>query len=396
MKTIYTLNEFNQQMSEGVIYATSIVPAFSKKNVAVTLVSSDEYAPFAAVVIQSLVENTTKENNYDIVLLTPDMSMENRWRIQDISKGKENVSIRVLDISKMVEGFTFYTWAHFTKNTYYRLLVPDVFESYEKIIYLDSDVIVNQDIAELYNTDVTDYYLAAAYDTHVVSYCTRKPPLEQRDYNIKTLKMKKPEEYFQAGVSLFNVSKIQKDFGPGFLFKKASEINLRWLDQDILNMFFYGNIKQLPNKWNVMISNVPENNDEIFLPEDLRKEYFEARRNPGIIHYVGRGMPCYTTKPDLYEYFWKYARHSVFYEILIQRMFMDSANQINELRRCIEELQQVIAAKQLAPQKKEKKSKKEKLYRFLRRICDKIAPAGSWRRYFIKKNYRLINPEKRG
>ena len=51
MTTIYTLDDLNKQMSEGVVYATSIFPAFSENNVSVTLVSSDEYAPFAAVVI---------------------------------------------------------------------------------------------------------------------------------------------------------------------------------------------------------------------------------------------------------------------------------------------------------------------------------------------------------
>ena len=70
-------------------------------------------------------------------------------------------------------------------------------------------------------------------------------------------------------------------------------------------------------------------------------------------------------------------------------MFIDSANQINELRRCIEELQQVIITKKVKP------PRKERLYRSLRRVCDKIAPAGSWRRFFIKKCYRFFNPEKR-
>ena len=380
MSDIYTLDDFNKQMSEGIVYADEIPPAFAENNVAVTLVSSDEYAPFAAVVIQSIVANSNPQNNYDIVLLTDDMLMQNRWRIQQIASERKNISIRVLDISKMIKGFTFYTWAHFTKNTYYRLLVPDVFEKYDKVIYLDSDVIVNHDIAELFGTDVTGFYLGAAYDTHVVSYCTRNPPLEQREYNIKTLKMTNPEEYFQAGVSIFNVKKIREDFGPEYLITQGRKNTLRWLDQDLLNMLFHGKIKHIHNKWNVMISNVPENNDEIFLPDELRKEYFEARKNPGIIHYVGRGMPCYTTKPDLYEYFWKYARQSIFYEILIQRMSLDYQRQIDQLCIYIEELQQAILWR------------KKGLKGFLKKMCGIFAPIGTRRRNALRKIYRKIRP----
>lgn len=327
---IHTLDEFDTEMSGGRKYCTTIEPAFDKNNVAVAIVSSNEYAPFAAVVIASIIANASEENNYDIVLLTNDMYWRNIWRIEKMSENLENVSIRVLDISKMIENFSFYTWAHFTSNTYYRLLTPDVFCNYEKVIYLDSDIVVNHDIAELYKTDITGYYVGCAYDTHVVSYCTRKPALEQREYNKKTLGLTNPEEYFQAGVSIFNVKKIQEDFEDGYLLKQAVQHKLKWLDQDLLNMLFQGHIKRLPNKWNVMVSNLPDNLDEIFLPIDLKQEYFDARKDPYIIHYVGRAIPCYTTTPDLYEYFWKYAKETVFYEILLQRISMDYSEKLKQ------------------------------------------------------------------
>lgn len=328
--SIHSLDEFDSEMSGGRQYCTVIEPAFDKNNVAVTIVSSDEYAPFAGIVIASLITNSSEQNNYDIVVLTNDMYQRNIWKLENMANCHENVSIRILDISKLIESFSFYTWAHFTSNTYYRLLTPDVFVHYEKVIYLDSDIVVNHDIAELYATDITDYYIGCAYDTHVVSYCTRKPALEQREYNEKKLGLKKPEEYFQAGVTIFNIKKIQEDFEEGYLLTQAIKHKLRWLDQDLLNMLFQGHIKRLPIKWNVMVSNLPDNLDEYFLPDDLKREYFDARKDPYIIHYVGRAIPCYTTTPDLYEYFWKYARKTVFYEILIQRICMDYSEKLKQ------------------------------------------------------------------
>lgn len=369
----HTLEEFNLEMSGGVQYCEKIVPVFQKSFAAIALVSSDEYAPFAGVVVRSIIENASVDHFYDIVVLTNDMCLENRWRIEKMSQGMDHISIRVLDISKMIEGFSFYTWAHFTSNTYYRLLTPDVFALYDKVLYLDSDIVVNHDIYELFQIDVEGYYLAAAYDTHVVSYCTRTPPLEQRAYNIKELGMKNPEQYFQAGVSLFNVKEIRQNYEDGFLIKQGLSHKLRWLDQDLLNMLFYGKILNLPNCWNVMVSNERDNLDEYYLPDGVRQEYYEARRNPYIIHYVGRSMPCYTTRPDLYEYFWKYARRTEFYEILLQRMAIDYAEKLAESVRI--QMRQELRRETL----------REKCRRMLEKVANGLLPKGSKRRIYMKR-----------
>lgn len=369
---LYTLNDFDVEMSDDIQSADDIRPIDAGKT-AITLVSSDEYAPFAAVTIASILKNSDPAQKYDIVLLTDDMLLRNRWRILKLADNMPNVSLRIADISKIIAGKNFYTWAHFTKNTYYRLLVPDIFQHYQKVLYLDSDVVVNHDVSELFRFDLQDHYLAAAYDTHVVSYCTRTPALEQREYNIKELGMENPEEYFQAGVSIFNVSALRRDFGEGYLIKEGMEHRLRWLDQDLLNMLLYGRILRLPNCWNVMISNQPQNLDEYYLPRDLRKEYFEARRAPYIIHYVGRAMPCYTTQPDLFEYFWEYARLTPFYEILIQRMAIDYAEKLAESIRI--QMRQELRRETFS----------ERWKRRIRSFADRILPPGTKRRFYVRK-----------
>lgn len=371
--TIHTLEEFDLELSGGVKYCTKIQPVFKENFAAIALVASDEYAPFASVVVASIIANANNEHNYDIVVLTNDMLQRNRWRIEKQAEEHENVSVRVLDISKMIENFSFYTWAHFTSNTYYRLLTPDVFSLYEKVVYLDSDIVVNHDIFEIFEIELDDNYLAAAFDTHVVAYCTQNPPLEQRDYNIKQLGMENPELYFQAGVSLFNIKALRNDFEEGYLIKQGVSHKLRWLDQDLLNMLFYGKILRLPNRWNVMVSNEPQSLDEYHLPTELRQEYYEARREPYIVHYVGRSMPCYTTQPDLFEYFWKYARMTEFYEILVQRMAIDYAEKLAESVRI---------------QMRQEMGQKSAVHRgkgIIRSIADFFLPKGSKRRIYVKR-----------
>ena len=404
-----TLDEFDREESGYDVYCDALIPAFSSSTatVAVCIVSSDEYAPFAAIVVQSAIVNATTENNYDIVILSDDMCLRNRWRIEKMAEGHANISVRVIDITKKVESFTFYTWAHFTSKTYYRLLTPDLFCAYDKVIYLDSDVVVNHDLADLFHTELGDYLLAAAYDTHVVAYCSQNPPLEQRDYNINTLKLKEPEIYFQAGVSLFNVKAFRENYERGYLIKQGASHKLRWLDQDLINMLCQGKIMRLPNKWNVMIANMPDFIDEYYLPQELRKEYFEARKAPYIIHYVGRAMPCYTTSPDLYEYFWKYARLTPFYEILLQRMTIDYTTKSLEkdkshaqIIKYIEQLQCECAYlraqyKALCEQNhiaipRGKRHFRKRVKEFLKFIANMLLPVGTKRRMQAACVYRKL------
>lgn len=352
---VHTLEELQSEYSENVNQNSTIEPAFGNPDdIVVCLASSNEYAPFAGVVIYSILSNANPENNYDIVVLSDDMSAENGCRLRNMAQNRPNVSIRILDIAPIVAGFKFYTWAHFTPKTYYRMLVPDLFSNFDKVIYLDSDIVVNHDIADLYHLDIGDYLLGCCYDTHVVSYCTQVPPLEQREYNKTILKMENPEEYFQAGVSVYNVRRFHESVEKGYLINQGAQLKLRWLDQDVINLLLQGRIYRLPNKWNVMIANNLPDCDEYYLPEALRKEYVEARKDPWIVHYVGRAIPCYAKNPDMYEYFWHYARQTVFYEVLLQRMCEEATHRsgvddetIQGLRVVVEQLQTIAYRKTL-------------------------------------------------
>lgn len=404
-----TLDQLDREESGCDIAYDKIDPAFNVNNVAVCMVSSNEYAPFAAVLVQSIIANSTPNHNYDIVILSDDMMMRNGWRIKKLAESHPNFSIRIMDISKIVEGFSFYTWARFTSKTYYRLLTPDLFSAYEKVLYLDSDIVVNHDVAELYNTDLGDWLLAMAFDTHVVAYCCQNPPLEQRDYNLNVLKLKNPEQYFQAGVSLYNVRAFQKNFESGYLVNHATKHELRWMDQDLINMLCQGRIKRLPNQWNVMVADNENYVDEYYLPAQMRKEYFAARLDPYAVHYVGKAIPCYTTGPDLYEYFWKYARQTPFYEILLQRMVAEYADNrsvahermlqyTRELQGECAYLRQVCntltTEAGIKIPRKTKIPLRLRMRNFLMPIAGVFLPVGTPRREKVKRIYRRIR--KRG
>lgn len=297
-------------------------PFFNKNNIAICMSSSNDYTVFLSVLIESIIENRSKSNNYDIVIINTDISTTNKRNLCELTKGCGNITVRFVEVNEIIAGMKFYTWAHFTKFTYYRLLIQKVFRNYSKIIYLDSDIVVNTDIAELYNYDVKGYLFAATRDTHVVGrlHSDIEEYRQMNKYYLETLKIPDKRSYAQCGVMLMNLTEMRGAFPDDFLIREASFRKYMWLDQDLMNTTCRGMIKFLPNVWNVMVFNTPERVDEYLLPPDLKKEYFDARQNPKIVHYIGRSAPNYNPYGDFNTLFWKYARKTMYYEYLLSQM----------------------------------------------------------------------------
>lgn len=322
-----TLEDFEKSYNNSFFETDIVYPVFNNKK-GICLVSSDEYTKYVSVVVTSIVKNSLSGNNYDIVIVSKDMCIQNQRILKEIVENYDNISLRFFDASG-ISKLNLYTWGPFSVDTYCRLLIPDIFKYYETILYMDSDIVVNKDIYELLSTDINNYYLAATYDTHVVSYLNFKHGTQKEEYekyNKEVLGMEKPDEYFQMGVCLYNVKAINSNFDQNYLISEAVKEKLRWLDQDLINKLFYGKIKYIDNNWNVMVCNNYPFLDEAYLPEELKIKYYNARLNPYIIHYIGKSIPCLTMKPDLWTIFWKYARFSPYYEILLQTMAFNASH----------------------------------------------------------------------
>ncbi len=349
--------------------SSTILPAYEEGSINICFSSSEEYAPFVSVVIQSILDNRNENDLYDIVICTVDMLPRTQSLLQLMAKDVENVSIRFCNIKHLVEDIAFYTWAHFTPNTYYRLLIPEIFAKYDTVLYLDSDVVVCDDIAALFRTEIADGFLfAAARDTHVESYRARG----NKNFidNCRSLGIDEGEPYFQCGVSLFRIQAMREAFPDNFLVKDASANQYTWMDQDLLNKRCRGRIQQLPNRWNIMVLN-DEIESERFLPQPLLDEYFHARQNPGIIHYVGRSIPFYRPEIDFAELYWPHARKTPFYEILLKKMQFDVCYYVLSERSISKRLKKFVKAIVLAP-------------------IGLFAPKGSELRETIKRQYKKL------
>lgn len=284
--------------------------------VPVVLSSSNEYVPFLYIAVLSIINNSSTSINYEIIILENNISRKNKKLLYSLICKKINFSIRFISCQKFINNKNLYTSSHVTINTYLRLAVLDILDNYDKVIYLDCDIIVNKDLAILFETDIEEYFIAAVIDTVMSSWCNDTES-DQKKYNKEILKLQRDFEYFNAGVLVLNLKKIRTQYNTSQLFEIATAYKWRWFDQDVLNMVCEGNVRFLDNKWNVICHLEKINFPELKAPDYIREKYKNAVQNPYIIHYAGRVLPCYCPKVRNADFFWKYAKTSPFYSYFI-------------------------------------------------------------------------------
>ncbi|MSU09153.1 glycosyltransferase family 8 protein [Veillonellaceae bacterium WCA-693-APC-5D-A] len=349
------------------IHNREMLPAFSSNNVVVSITSSDAYSVFLCVLIQSIVQNSSKDNNYDIVVLSNEIGEINKKIILDTIREYSNVSVRFFEIKDILSKYNFYTNYHITIMTYCRLMLLDILKNYSKCVYLDCDVILNHDIADLFNVELGQNYVAAAIDTVMAGWdnientecdCLdinyRK---EQYYYNVHELGVKDVFKYFNAGILVMNLAEMRKKYNSDDLLQIASSRKWKWFDQDVLNKICYGKVVLLDSKWNFMSHDWNREGDtaEKLAPKKIYDMYVKARANPMAIHYCGNTIPCFAPNSDNAHYFWKYARLTPMYEKILAIMVSSVAISVTQNRG------------------------------FLLRFVDKCLPRGSKRRDLLKK-----------
>ena len=290
--------------------------------VPIVLAANNYYIPYISSLLHSVAENISSDRFYDINIFHRDITPESMQLLTNEFSHIKNISIRFYSIASRYEQYKdLFTRGHFAIETYFRLFIQDIMVDYDKVLYLDGDMIVNHDVAELYDTDIEDKLLAAALDPDTAGLYNGFEP-QKKEYMDTILKIEKPYEYFQAGVILFNLDEMRKTLDVQSLLKFAASYNWELLDQDVLNFIAQGKVKFIDMSWNVMYNwrHIRLTNIVSLAPISLYLDYVEARKNPKIIHYAGPEKPWHDPECDYAPLYWRYARRSVFYEQIIARM----------------------------------------------------------------------------
>lgn len=252
----------------------------------------DEYVPFLAVALQSLVDNSSSGYYYSIKILHTNVCEESIKSIKRYES--ENISIEFVDLNYYIEKVKdkLYTRDYYTKTTYFRLFLPNLYPQYDKVLYLDSDIVILGDIADLYNTDMGNNLVAAAPDD-IIQYNK-----VFQDYAEKVVGVADYRTYFNAGVLLMNLDELRRfDFQEKFLYLLGTVKFSVAQDQDYLNRLCKGRVKLISKVWDRM----PIPTDEIKI-EDIK-----------LVHFNFACKPWHFEDVLYNEFFWKYARKTEYY-----------------------------------------------------------------------------------
>ncbi|PUB28503.1 lipopolysaccharide biosynthesis glycosyltransferase [Elizabethkingia sp. YR214] len=244
----------------------------------------------AVTCLYSILKHSPVENNFHLIcLLTEDLPDKMKNKLEEFQKDRVHYSF--INLTGKLKDI--YIDERYTVAASYRLILPDLLLEYDKVIYIDCDVIVRNDLAKLYKeTNLGDNYMAAVFEASL-------------DFQIPYLESIgcKPGHYINSGFLLMNLDKLRKDLMVAQFLDAAKVEGLQFPDQDVLNQLCNGKIVKLPPYYNSIRT--------FFLPQyknNFMKYYSEEDWNNiqdhGTIHYTGaKPWNSFTVKFDIW---WDY------------------------------------------------------------------------------------------
>lgn len=206
--------------------------------------SDDNYSPYLATCIASICHNT--KEYVDCYVLDGGITESNLSKINNLTKKFKNLAINFIkiDLQKEFDSIDCKIGAEYiTMSAYNRFLIPKLKPDLKKAIYIDADTILLNDIASLYNEDISPYTIGAIWNPGREYYNNdTKVPMEMSN-NFK---------YFNSGVLLIDIEKWNQENTLFELFeieKKYKNVILHG-DETILNKHFDEKYKILSLKYN--------------------------------------------------------------------------------------------------------------------------------------------------
>ena len=268
-----------------------------KKVIPVFFASDDNYVPFLAVSIKSLLDNASKDYFYNIHILTDGLSQESMDELE--KHMSPNSKLIFDDISKHVarikERLDATLRDYYTPSIFYRLFIAALYPNYKKAIYLDCDIAVVGDISKMYEIELGDNIFGVVSDDVIAGVP------EFRKYAEEGLGIKY-DRYFNSGVLLMNLDKYReeriKEKFVYYLVKYNFETAAP--DQDYLNCLCKDKVMYLEKGW-----------DRMSTDKDYDGELY-------IIHYNNFRKPWYYDDVPYEEYFWEYAKKTTYYDQILK------------------------------------------------------------------------------
>lgn len=267
----------------------------------IVMITDDNYVMPTIVAITSMLLNKAQNSRYIINILTNNLSTKNINLLEKLNS--TSCTINILQEEQLINKYqNIVQNRHVTYTSLLKFFIPNIFKNLDKILYLDSDIIVQKDLSDLYQTNIDNYYAGVIKDTLTVKNPNHLLKLSCFNKN-----------YFNSGVMLLNLKKMRENDIANKMINYRLTVEQHFMDQDTFNVIIGENVKFLSYRYNFLnyyLSVLDKHQLSLLFEEDLSKYNSDKNlyQNCTIIHLGGKEKPWkynlgYLSK--LYENYYK-------------------------------------------------------------------------------------------
>ena len=229
-----------------------------RKIIPIFFACDDNFVKYTIVTLKSIIENASKDYTYNVHVLNTNITENMKKEVYKL--GNENFNVEFNDVTNYLKSISdkLPIRDYYSKTTYFRLFIAEMFPDYEKAIYIDSDTVVLGDISEFYNYELNDNLVGACNEQAMVQvdeYGTYAEQCVGVDRN----------KFFNAGMLLINACKFREEKVLDQFISLLFEYNfVVTQDEDYLNVICKDRVLFIPQVWNMEVfGDIPYKDEEI-------------------------------------------------------------------------------------------------------------------------------------
>lgn len=234
------------------------------------------YLPHVSVMLHSLLSHTAGPVR---VWLLHGPKLDDSEGMARLEQTVESfgATLRYLPVpDELMEGFP---TAKFHYSCWYRILLPDLLPDLDRIVYLDCDIVVTDDVRPLWETDLGDKLFGACVN----------PLYRPMHKAVRAMGVPDNRDYLNSGVLLLDLERLRYErLGEHLRDYAVEHPDNACPEQDALSVLYQGKWMPLHPRWNVQTATLDLSPRKLPLP---RSEVEEAVSRPAVLHFNGPFKP---------------------------------------------------------------------------------------------------------
>jgi UDP-glucose:(glucosyl)LPS alpha-1,3-glucosyltransferase len=235
----------------------------------------DRYCRAMGGAIGSVIaQNPAQRFKFHALAFSMDPAHQARLRRLEQMYPLVSSELHLLDQAALAPFANLLGHSHYSLSTFARLLMPAKLQGQtDRVLYMDADVLCTGKLDELIAMKLDDVTALVAPDATVT---TRR--------RVAALELPRPE-YFNAGVMLINIERwlAEDTLGAALHVLKTSTRDMRFLDQDALNIVLNDKVRYISSRWNYLY--------DLIRDLEVNRTALKDLSGASLVHFAGAVKP---------------------------------------------------------------------------------------------------------